>query len=207
MLENLKPAALSDVKLKKYIEKGLITGITNCEQVQQAGVDLTTREIYEFLGSGFIGISEREFPEKRKIEPVEGEYNLRRGVFELVFNEGCALPKNITAQIATRSSGIRCGIEVARFVDKDDGFRATSGFYDAGFKTEYMAGMLIVHNEYGFKTERGAALAKMMFFESDEVKNIYAKKHNKSNHGGVRIEGWSIRSGKQYCISDFGNEF
>jgi|GEM_PF-2893830 len=202
--EILMAAALSDTEIRELVlRKKLITNYGALSQIEQQGFDLRTKEIYKYLGHGFIGKTERRFPEKEKVEPVDGIYELGQGVYDIFFIEACSFPNNISGLIKTRSSSNKCGAEITReFVGED--CRITSGAYDAGFKSPNIAGTLIVHNEYGFETEPGASLAKMLFFESGAVTKTYDKKLEKSNHRRVKKEGGEkIKNRAQSSISDF----
>ncbi len=202
--EILMAAALSDTKIRELvIRKKLITNYGTLSQIEQQGFDLRTSEIYRHFGYDFIGKTERRPPEKKKIEPVGGIYELEQGVYDIHFIEGCNFPNNISGLIKTRSSSNKCGVEITReFVG--EGCRVTSGAYDAGFKFSNIAGTLIVHNEYGFKTEPGASLAKMIFFESGAVVKTYNKKREKSNHKCVKKDGGeTIKNSTQFSILDF----
>jgi len=202
--EILMAAALSDRKIRELVkEENMIGNYGSLSQIEQQGIDLRTYEIYKYLESGFIGKTERRFPKKEKVEPVGEKYNLKRGVYDIFFFESCKLPKNILALIKTRSSANKNGAWITReFLDEK--YTITSGAYDAGFCTDRIAGTLIVFNEYGFATEHGASLAKMLFFESGDVTKTYSKKREKSNHKNAKKEGGeTIKNGMQSTFSDF----
>lgn len=100
---------LSDAEIKNYVKRGLIGNYASLDQVQQSGFDLRVHTIYKAKGKGFIGISERRFPEKIKIEPdTNGIFELEFGAYDVEFIESCNFPDNISAEILSRSSGIRC---------------------------------------------------------------------------------------------------
>ncbi|MFZ3077404.1 MAG: hypothetical protein WA139_03040 [Candidatus Aenigmatarchaeota archaeon] len=193
---------LPDSEIKELMKNGVITN-GSANLVEQSGVDLTLYKIYGYSGPGFIGKNERILPEKKEIEPVGGKYELMKGkYYDIIFNEGCKFPNNISAIINPKSSTNRCGTWVTRrFLDKE--YTITSGFYDPGYKADHIAALLIVNNDYDFKTETGAPLAKMMFFKSlTPVIKSYNKKRTKSSNGEIATDGCKILN-MQKTMDDF----
>ncbi len=186
---------LSDSEIKEYVKRGLITNYGSLDQVQQSGFDLRVFSFYKAKGRGFIGVSERIFPEKIKIEPVDGKFELGFGAYDVEFIEGCNFPENISAQVIPRSSGIKC---VAP---------AISGMYDQGYKAEHIAALVMVLNPDGFDVEESACIAKIKFEKTIPVIKTYDKKQVKSNNGMIEMGGQTVKTRRQSHISDFGFDF
>lgn len=182
---------LSDAEIKEYVRRGLITNYATLDQVQQSGFDLRVHAFYKAKGKGFIGISERRFPEKIRIEPADGIFGLESGAYDVEFIEGCNFPDNISAQILPRSSSIKC---VAPTI---------SGIYDQGYKAEHIVALLMVLNPEGLGVEQGASIAKIKFEKTSPVIKTYDKKIEKSNNGKIETGGHVAKNRVQFTFSDF----
>lgn len=183
---------LSDAEIKEYVKRGLIGNYASLDQVQQSGFDLRVHAFYKAKGKGFIGISERKFPEKIKIEPnEEGIFELEFGAYDVEFIESCKFPDNISAEILSRSSGIKC---VAPTI---------SGLYDQGYEAEHIGALLMVLNPYGLDVQKGASIAKIKFEKTSPVIKTYDKKRIKANKGRIIEEENSVKNGIAKTLLDF----
>jgi dUTP pyrophosphatase len=70
----------------------------------------------------------------------------------ITYNEVVHLPKNIMALGRPRSSLLRCGISVGTAV------------WDAGYEGRSQS-LLIVHNPQGFRVQKNARIAQLVFME------------------------------------------
>lgn len=143
---------------KEIIDEKIITNYTEAG-IQQQGIDLRLMEVREFGhienidGPQFV----RNFNyDTIGIIPAEGKtklpasrpfamtthpttkakgWKLHPGYYEIIFDEGCNMPNNRVMDFITRSSGVRCCVEVI------------SGQFDAGFSTDHMGCFMNVYEE------------------------------------------------------------
>lgn len=138
---------------KEIVQENIITGYVP-EAVQQQGIDLRLMEVREFghlneetktweqnFHLDTIGVipttGKTKLPSSRVVE--KGSYaghfgwKLKPGYYEVIFDEGCNMPKDRVMVFITRSSGVRCGVEII------------CGQFDAGFNTEHMGCFMRVH--------------------------------------------------------------
>lgn len=156
-----------------------ILNLTNTEgSPAQVGYDLSIAKISEIEKPGMVFIEKTRQPVLREIVPrlvsdsrihpeVEGNENkyrwmwrLKKGAYDVVFNEGCDIPANLSGFIRQRSSLLRSGVLIQ------------SSIFDPGFKTEQMGCVMIV-TEDGFQVERDARVAQIYFHEHNPVAELY----------------------------------
>ena len=82
---------------------------------------------------------------------IEDYLDLAPGPYVITFNEVVHLPNNVMALARPRSSLLRCGVTVENAV------------WDAGYSGRSQA-LLVVHNPAGFRLERNARVAQLVFF-------------------------------------------
>lgn len=145
---------------KELFESGFITDALE-QNVQQQGIDIRVRAIYDLSGLGVIPAEGKTTkPNSTPIKPgLNGLWTLNAGYYEVEFEEGCNLPNNIGAQLKSRSSLVRCGGDIR------------SGHFDPGFNTKHMGGYMKL--ERPIQIEPGACLAQVITFVSNEVENTY----------------------------------
>ena len=141
------------VELQKKFH--IIEGAVDFErQLTPQGVDLTVKEIHEFVERGCIDFdnSSRRIPETKKIEWEEDTIFLKPGIYKLVTNEIFNLPTNLAAISQSRSSLLRMGAFVS------------TGVWDAGFsgRAEFV---LVVMNPKGIEIKRNARVAQLLFIK------------------------------------------
>lgn len=126
-------------------------------QLQPNGVDVTLRSVDAFPdGSppGAIGLSDadRVLPEPTACEFGSGGWlELPSGHYLVTFNEVVNLPRWIMALARPRSSLLRMGVTLHTAV------------WDAGYSGRSQA-LLVVHRAGGFRIQRDARIAQMVFF-------------------------------------------
>jgi dUTP pyrophosphatase len=161
---------LSGKDIRRLIKRNppLIEGWLNLEeQVQTNGFDLTLRDVAVMHSAGKIMASNSK-REVSALSPLEydGEdcLDLANGVYMITYNEVVHLPKNIMAFGRPRSSLLRCGVNVGTAV------------WDAGYEGRSQS-LLMVHNPQGFKVQKNARVAQLVFLEmtgeSEGYKGIY----------------------------------
>jgi dUTP pyrophosphatase len=134
----------------------LVEGYLKLEdQVQPNGFDLTLREVAAFESAGRIAVSntQRQVSGLRTLDFDKDNYiDLAPGSYLITYNEVVNLPKNVMALGAPRSSMLRCGVTVHMAV------------WDAGYSGRSQS-LLVVFNPKGFRVERGARVAQLVFQE------------------------------------------
>jgi dUTP pyrophosphatase len=146
----------------------LVEGWVNLEeQVQANGFELTLRDVsvMETAGRIMASNSQRVVSALAPLEfDGEGCIDLAAGVYMITYNEIVHLPKNIMAFGRPRSSLLRCGVNVGTAV------------WDAGYRGRSQS-LLIVHNPLGFRLQKNARVAQLVFLEmtgeSEGYKGIY----------------------------------
>ena len=126
-------------------------------QLQPNGFDLTVREVLRFLNPGRLGASndDRLLPD---IEPLafdaQGWLDLPAGGYLITFNEIVSLPADLMALGRPRSSLLRSGVALHTAV------------WDAGYRGRSQS-LLTVHHPGGFRLQRDARIAQLVFFRLD----------------------------------------
>lgn len=157
---------------RQIIDRNIIEGIEDPEQIQQQGIDVRAAMLFAMSDKGgFI-------PKKGKTKipnweavptsfsdgkiypciPVGTKYwYLEPGYYEVRLKEGCNIPNNATLHFKTRSSLVRCGAQVL------------SGQFDAGFHTDAMGCFL--HCSMPIYIEQDARIAQALVFETAPVES------------------------------------
>ncbi len=126
-------------------------------QLQPNGIDITVRSVALLppeAGAGSIGVSDadRALPESAELNfGCDGWLVLPNGHYLVTFNEVVNLPHWLMALGRPRSSLLRMGVSVHTAV------------WDAGYSGRSQA-LLVVHNPAGFRVQRDARIAQLVFF-------------------------------------------
>lgn len=126
-------------------------------QLQPNGIDATVRSVAWFpleSGRGSIGVSDadRVLPESIEFDfGHDGWLLLSPGHYLVTFNEVVNLPLWLMALGRPRSSLLRMGVSLHTAV------------WDAGYSGRSRA-LLVVHNAAGFRLQRNARIAQLVFF-------------------------------------------
>ena len=126
-------------------------------QLQSNGIDITVRSVASFLpeaGAGAIGISDtgRVLPASTELAfGCDGWLVLPPGHYLVTFNEVVNLPRWLMALGRPRSSLLRIGVSLHTAV------------WDAGYSGRSQA-LLVVHHAGGFRLQRDARIAQLVFF-------------------------------------------
>ena len=143
----------------------LIEGYVALEsQLQPNGFDLSLREVARFTthchserseeSSPQLGASntDRVLPETEPLPfDSEGWLELPQGAYLITFNEVVNLPRDLMALGRPRSSLLRSGVALHTAV------------WDAGYRGRSQS-LLTVHHPDGFRLQRNARLAQLVFF-------------------------------------------
>lgn len=129
-------------------------------QLQPNGFDVSVRAVSAYddgAAPGSIGISDsdRALPENAELAfDSDGWAQLNAGSYLITFNEIINLPRNIMALARPRSSLLRSGVAIH------------SAVWDAGYSGRSQA-LLTVHHPAGFRIQRDARVAQLVFFPLD----------------------------------------
>jgi dUTP pyrophosphatase len=150
--------ALPDKELTKYVKELRDPEI----QLQPAGVDLTVRKVMEFKTAGYVGFKDKSIPDVEEIQPRDGIWYLKQGVYKVMFNEIVSVPNDVVGLCFPRSSLLRSGVVFACTV------------WDPGYVGRG-EGLLSVLNPHGFNLEVGARVAQLVFMKLlDKPTKIYS---------------------------------
>ncbi len=130
------------------------------DQVQPNGFDLTLREVAALQSGGRIAVTNAQ-RQVSNLQPLvfdtDGYLDLPTGSYIITYNEVVNLPRNLMALGAPRSSLLRCGVTVHMAV------------WDAGYSGRSQS-LLVVFNPAGFRLQRNARVAQLVFMElADET--------------------------------------
>ena len=133
----------------------LVEGYVSLDsQLQPNGFDLSLRDLSSFGAPGAIGSSDADRV-LAATNPLpygaDGWIDLTLGSYLVTFNEVVNLPLDVMALGRPRSSLLRCGVSVDTAV------------WDAGYRGRSQS-LLTVHHAGGFRLQRDARLAQLLFF-------------------------------------------
>jgi dUTP pyrophosphatase len=167
-------SVLSGRDIKHLIEQKppLIEGFIDLgQQLQTNGFDLTLRDIATLEDAGQIGIdnNQRRLPELSLLTfDGTGAMELKPGSYLITYNEIVHLPKNIMALGRTRSSLLRCGVNIGTAV------------WDAGYSGRSQS-LLMVHNPRGFRVCKNARILQLVFMTLTGETEGYSGKYQNEN--------------------------
>jgi dUTP pyrophosphatase len=161
-LDTALGSALSGGQIRDLIadEPPLISGFADLDsQVQPNGFDLTLAEIHTFGGTGTIAVdnANRILPQLARVAPDHtGIFVLEPGPYHITYAETVALPVDLMAFGRPRSSLTRSGVAIHTAV------------WDAGYAGRSTS-LLVVSNPSGFRVERGARVAQLVFIRLSKM--------------------------------------
>jgi dUTP pyrophosphatase len=146
----------------------LIEGGPDLEsQLQPNGFDITVRDVARLQSPGTIAATNagRSLPASTLLAfGGEGFIDLVPTAYLITYNEIVHLPTNVMALARPRSSVLRCGVTIGTAV------------WDAGYSGRSQS-LLVVHNPHGFRLQRDARVAQLVFFgltgETEAYSGIY----------------------------------
>jgi dUTP diphosphatase len=132
----------------------LVEDVDQHLQLQPNGVDLRVDRVQMLTSPGLLGAADavRE-PAAREDVPADkdGWWDLHRGGYVITYRERVNLPNDLIALVHPRSSLLRSGVTIYGAV------------WDAGYSGRG-EGLLSVHNSRGYRLQRGARVAQLVFF-------------------------------------------
>ncbi|MFH1169133.1 MAG: deoxyuridine 5'-triphosphate nucleotidohydrolase [Chloroflexota bacterium] len=165
---------LSKLDIQRLLRRQppLVEGWLDLEQqVQANGFDLSLREVAVLESAGRIAAdnSGRQVSELSALAfNGQGFVDLAPGPYVITYNEIVHLPNNVMALGEPRSSLLRCGVAVHMAV------------WDAGYSGRSQS-MMVVHNPRGFRLERNARVAQLVFLRLTRPTEGYRGAYQREN--------------------------
>jgi dUTP pyrophosphatase len=123
-------------------------------QLQPGGVDLRVERVQRVTSPGLLGAADtvRE-PAAREDVPTDkdGWWDLHRGAYVITYRERVNIPNDLMALVRPRSTLLRSGVALHGAV------------WDPGYSGRG-EGLLSVQNSRGYRLQRGARIAQLVFF-------------------------------------------
>ena len=150
----------------------LVEDVDLASQLQPNGIDLRIERVQRLTSTARFGVAEADRePAGREDVPCDqaGWWDLRHGAYVITYRERVNLPPDLTALIRPRSSLLRSGVAIHGAV------------WDAGYSGRG-EGLLSVLNDRGYRLQRGARVAQLVFFRlSTATAQGYAGKYQGEN--------------------------
>jgi dUTP pyrophosphatase len=165
---------LSHKDILKLLQQNppLIEGYVDLEQqLQPNGFDITVREVATLRTHGQIAVdnSQRQLPDLTPLAfDQSGFMELLPGNYLITYNEIVHIPTSLMALVRPRSSLLRCGVSIGTAV------------WDAGYSGRSQS-LLIVHNHHGFRLQKNARVAQMIFMTLTAETEGYSGRYQNEN--------------------------
>lgn len=161
-----------DLRAALAAQPPLVEEVDQATQLQPNGIDLRVDRVQRLTSAARFGIADaaRE-PAAREDVPADGDgwWTLDPGAYVITYHERVNLPAGLTALLRPRSSLLRSGVTIHGAV------------WDAGYSGRG-EGLLSVLNRAGYRLQRGARVAQLVFFRlSSETLEGYAGKYQGEN--------------------------
>ncbi len=173
-MKNASGAVLSKSDILEMLKADppLLEGLVSQEeQLQPNGVDLTVRDVSDLCTPGRIGRtnSQRVLSSARPIAFNKmGFMKLAAGEYLVTFNEIVHLPLDVMALARPRSSLLRCGVAIHNAV------------WDAGYEGRSQA-LLVIYNKSGFELEKDSRVLQLVFFRLTVAGEGYQGRFQREN--------------------------
>jgi len=132
----------------------LVEDVDPALQLQPNGIDLRVERVQRLTSPGLLGSAAnvRE-PAAREDMPADkdGWWDLHRGAYVITYREKVNLPADLMGLLRPRSTLLRSGVSIHGAV------------WDAGYSGRG-EGLLSVLNSRGYRLQRGARVAQLVFF-------------------------------------------
>ncbi len=150
----------------------LVEDVDVATQLQPNGVDLRLERVQRLTSPALHGASAavREPAAREDVRADDdGWWDLHQGAYVITYREKVNLPNDLTALIRPRSSLLRSGVALHGAV------------WDAGYSGRG-EGLLSVLNHRGYRVQRGARIAQLVFFRlSSATAQGYAGRYQREN--------------------------
>lgn len=146
---------------KQLVDRGIITGPIEEDNIAQHGVDLNLIKVERIDGNGYIPAKGKtKLASRTPMELIDGKYwHLTPGTYDITLAQGCNIPPDQSMQIVQRSSLLRNGTVLR------------SSLFDAGFYTDNIGTVFIV--TVPITIEYNARVAQIVSSVSNTVDNLY----------------------------------
>ncbi len=167
--------ALSREELRAALaaEPPLVEGVDPAIQLQPNGIDVRVERIYRLTSPGLLGSADhvREPAAREEFLPdADGWWDLHRGAYVIGYAEKVNLPNDLMALARPRSTLLRSGVTIHAAV------------WDAGYQGRG-EGLLSVLNPKGYRLQRGARVAQLVFFRlGAPVVEGYRGRYHEEDH-------------------------
>ena len=165
---------LSKKDIKKLIQQNpaLVEGYIDLEQqLQPNGFDITLRDVADLQNMGQIGKDNAQ-RQLTDLTPLifdnQGFIELKPGSYMITYNEIVHIPTTLMALARPRSSLLRCGVSIGTAV------------WDAGYSGRSQS-LMIVYNSAGFRVQKDARVAQLVFMTLSAETEGYAGKYQNEN--------------------------
>jgi dUTP pyrophosphatase len=150
----------------------LVEDVDPGTQLQPNGIDLRVERIQRLTSPALFGVTDavREPAAREDVKADDdGWWDLHQGGYVITYRERVNLPPDLTALIRPRSSLLRSGVAIHGAV------------WDAGYSGRG-EGLLAVLNHRGYRLQRGARVAQLVFFRlSSATAHGYTGKYQGEN--------------------------
>ncbi|HET8646693.1 MAG TPA: deoxyuridine 5'-triphosphate nucleotidohydrolase [Vicinamibacteria bacterium] len=166
------PGALPAAEIRALLlaDPPLASGLADADlQVQPNGLDVRLESVWLPESAGLMGAAERAIPERRELAfDGDGWLHLPPGGYVVRLCETVNLPPDLLALGFARSSLLRSGCGILNAV------------WDAGYHGRSEA-LLAVMNPHGFRVQRGARIAQLVFFRLPSATAPYRGAYHREN--------------------------
>jgi len=149
----------------------LVEDVDPVLQLQPNGVDLRVERVQRLTSPGLLGAADavREPAAREDVEAdKDGWWDLHRGAYVITYREKVNLPNDLVALSRPRSSLLRSGVAIHGAV------------WDAGYSGRG-EGLLSVLNTRGYRLQRGARVAQLVFFRLSSPTEGYRGRYHGEN--------------------------
>lgn len=150
----------------------LVEDVDLATQLQPNGVDLRAERVQRLTSPALLGVADavREPAGREDVKADDdGWWDLHQGAYVITYREKVNLPPTLTALVLPRSTLLRSGVTVYGAV------------WDAGYSGRG-EGLLAVLNGRGYRLQRGARVAQLVFFRlSSATVDGYAGRYQGEN--------------------------
>lgn len=154
MLGAMSVLSREELRAALAADPPLVEDVDQATQLQPNGIDLRVERVQRLTSPARFGAADtaREPSARRDCTAdTEGWWDLAPGAYVITYRERVNLPPDLTALIRPRSSLLRSGVAIHGAV------------WDAGYSGRG-EGLLSVLNERGYRLQRGARVAQLVFF-------------------------------------------
>jgi dUTP diphosphatase len=150
----------------------LVEEVDVATQLQPNGIDLRAERVQRLTSPALLGVADavREPAGREDVRADDdGWWDLHQGAYVLTYREKVNIPPHLTALVLPRSNLLRSGVTVHGAV------------WDAGYSGRG-EGLLAVMNPRGYRLQRGARIAQIVFFRlSSTTLDGYAGRYQGEN--------------------------